>query len=100
MLGGDLRSLIHREQRPVVLENLDSEQYERTVNGLIGTIHVPTLSLGNSGEGFATRPDWLGAVGRMPEPASSIWRSVGSVQRSSTDSFRSDYAAARTNWQG
>ena len=95
LLGGDLRSSIHREQRPLALKNLDAEQCERTVKALVGTIQVPTLSLGNRGEGFATREDWLDAVTRLPEPVSSIWLAAGSIKRTTTDSARAQAAAQK-----
>jgi imidazolonepropionase-like amidohydrolase len=95
MLGGELRSSIHREQRKLAMQHQDRDQCQETINALVGTIQVPTLSLGNRGEGFSLRQDWLDAVSRLPEPVRSIWQAAGSIQRGSSDSYRAAHSAAQ-----
>ncbi len=94
-LGGDLRSSIHHEQRIVALENLDDAQCDQTVNALVGTIQVPTLSLGNRGGSITDRQDWKDAFSKLPEPARSIWRDVGSMDSRNSESYRNAYSTAQ-----
>ena len=101
-IGRDLRSSIHREQRINALDNLDEAQCEQTVTALIDTIQVPTLSLGNRGGDIGTRADWLEAVGRLPEPARSVWLDIGTMERVSTPSteYRRAFSAAQAELVG
>jgi len=100
LLGGDLRAAIHREQRIMALHNLDDAQCDRTIAALLNTIQVPTLSLGNPNGDIGTRPDWLKAVERLPEPLRSVWRDLGTMKRKNTDSYRSEFASAQKELVG
>ena len=96
LLGGDLRAEIHRDQRVKAMLNLDQEQCDRTIQALLGTIQVPTLSLGNRfGGTLGERQDWLEAVGRLPEPARSVWHDIGTAPGSSPVGYRVDFAEAQ-----
>ena len=95
LLGGDLRSKIHKEQRILALHNLDDAQCDQTIKALSGTIQVPTLSLGNRSGDIGSRQDWLEAVERLPEPAKSVWLDVGTMDRGEPESYRVEFAKAQ-----
>lgn len=100
LLGGDLRASIHREQRIMALNHLDDAQCDRTIAALQNTIQVPTLSLGNPNGDIGTRPDWLEAVDRLPEPARSMARDIGTMERGTRKSYRTEFALAQKELVG
>lgn len=94
-LGGDLRAAIHLDQRRKAMLTLDEAQCDRTIQALLGTIQVPTLSLGNRfGGQLGKREDWLEAVSRLPEPAKSVWMDIGTAE-TEADEFRLAFAEAQ-----
>lgn len=100
-LGGDLRADIHREQRVKAMVNLNEEQCDITIQALMDTIQVPTLSLGNRfGGTIGEREDWLAAIERMPEPARSVWRDIGTAENKDPNSYRIAFAEAQRELVG
>lgn len=82
MAGGDLRSLLHSEQRVPAILDYDSGRCMEVMQALQSTTMVPTLRLNSMGlVSPFDRADWSEALDRIPEDAASAWRAAGERAR-------------------
>ena len=84
LLGGELRSAIHADQRPKALANFDEARCNAVIESLGSTIQVPTMSLNSQIMKPYFRDDWQDALDRLPGPARSVWSALG-AQRAAAD---------------
>lgn len=84
LTGGDLRSSIHAEQRPIAVANFDETRCDATIKALTSTIQVPTLTLNSGILKPYFRDDWQEALNRLPEPGRSVWVDI-SADRAAND---------------
>lgn len=85
LIGSDLRSSIHADQRPRALEQYDPRRCDETITALSSTLQVPTLTLNARILKPYFRADWEDALRRIPEPTRSAWRGFADLRAAGDD---------------